>query len=582
VSGDIDVKLTGLAAEVWRDAVRGYVAPDGEGSLPRFTPVLPVWTTGVVAGLDVTSSFPAVTRALPALASASPVAASPSLGTSAAPAHRKTSAGPLRALTESFLRIGPEPDRPAVTLKNVFRLPDRLPGVRLPAEPELGTMARSAPTMTRLHTLAQWLGDEGQRVTSAGNLAPDAAADAARLLGVRPATLTLLWEYGLTAGWFELVDSADRRHTWAVPDRTAGRWADGDDRGALHAWAAVFAAVAAGTLDALADADPGAARKLDFVGQGAGLAVTLFLRRRDGMTAADARRFVRDGAVGRHLRSRRRRAWDAWVRKHGDPADQLLAELAELKAVTNLPNGSVELSPLSQWALRQQFAQDKIVVPLLSPMSPRMSGADLVALSDAVSPDELDAAFTTWTQGRDPDQAVRELLIYAGSVDPRGRLTAVGLARRIGGPGYRAWADAMRRDELRGYARVTLSMMAGDLPESALPLVLAPDPDDMTGLAADLLALAYGDGAPDPDDVAARFASAVPAGEEGWVLGLMALSPQPDVADVLDLLADCHPDRRLAREARKAARAQLRNRKALAHRALALPTISRNAGRSPP
>ena len=39
-----------------------------------------------------------------------------------------------------------------------------------------------------------------------------------------PATLALLWEYGLTAGWFELVDSADRRRTWAVTDKTAWRW----------------------------------------------------------------------------------------------------------------------------------------------------------------------------------------------------------------------------------------------------------------------------------------------------------------------------------------------------------------------
>lgn len=572
---DFDVKLTGLAADILRDAVRGYVAPDGGASLPSFTPILPVWTTGLVAGLDVTSSFPAVTRALPTLAAAGQASASPSRGKSAAStppgANRKSSAGPLRALTESFLRIGPEPAQPPVTLKNVFRLPDRLPGVRLPAEPELAATARSAPTMTRLHALAQWLGAEGQLVTSDGNLTPDAAANAARLLGVGPATLTLLWEYGLTAGWFELVDSADRRHTWAVTDKTARRWADGDDQGTLHAWAAVFAAVAAGTLDVLADADPGAARRLDFAGQGVGLVVTLFLHRRNGMTAADAQRFVRDGAAGHHPRSRRRRAWDSWVRHYGAPAGQLLAELAELRAVIRpgSPDGTVELTPLAQWALRQQFAQDNIVVPLLPPASPRMSGADLVALSDAVTPDELDAAFAAWTQGRDPDQGVRELLIYAGSVDPRGRLTAVGLARRIGAPGYRAWVDALRRPELSGYARVTLSMMAGDLPESALPLVLAPDPDDLTGLAADLLALAYEGGPPDPDNVADRFASAVPAGEEGWVLGLMAQSPQPDVADVLDLLANHHPDRRLAREARKAARAQLRNRKALSHRALA-------------
>ena len=105
--------------------------------------------------------------------------------------------------------------------------------------------------------------------------------------------------------------------------------------------------MAAGTLDVLADTDPGAARRLDFAGQGVGLVVTLFLRRRNSMTAADAQRFVRDGAAGRHPRSRRRRAWDSWVRHHGAPDGQLLAELAELHAVIRpgTPDGTVELTP---------------------------------------------------------------------------------------------------------------------------------------------------------------------------------------------------------------------------------------------
>ena len=71
-------------------------------------------------------------------------------------------------------------------------------------------------------------------------------------------------------------------------------------------------------------------------------------------------------------------------------------------------------------------------MPALRPPSPQMTAADLVALSDAVSEAEFDAAFVEWMRDRDPEQAARELLIYAGSVDPHGRLAAVDIARRIG------------------------------------------------------------------------------------------------------------------------------------------------------
>jgi len=81
----------------------------------------------------------------------------------------------------------------------------------------------------------------------------------------------------------------------------------------------------------------------------------------------------------------------------------------------------VQLTPLALWALRKQFMLDKISVPVLRPPSPQMSAAALIALSDALSDAEFDAAFVAWMRDRDPEQAVRELLIYAGSVDPRGR-----------------------------------------------------------------------------------------------------------------------------------------------------------------
>lgn len=532
---DFDAKLTELAADILRDAVRVY---DPSASFNS-------WNAAAVRSLDVTGSFAAVTGPFPAVTGSFPA-----------------TTGSFAALTGSFRAIMHEPDEPQVTtLKHVFNLPPRLPGVLLPPERELAMMARSAPIMTGLDALARWLGKDGRLVTDTDELTEADAADAARRLGIKRGPLSFLWEYALTSGWVELLDSEDGMRSWAVIGQTAWHWADGDDRGAVHVWAAVFAAVAATALPMGTRADRRAARKLNFEGQGAALPVMLFLTRQSGMTTRDVTDLVRDGAIGQRPSSRLKRAWDTWVRQHGDPAHHLLGELSATRAVTvRAVDGPVELTPLALWTLRSQFALDRVSVPLLIPPSPRMSAAALVALSDAVGAAELDAAFALWMRDRDPDQAVRELLIFAGSADASGRLAAVDIARRIGLPAYRAWRDAMDRPELRGYARITLSMMAADLPESTLPLILQPNPDDMAWLATDLLAMACGTDQPDPDEIAAQFTEAVPPGEEEWIFGLMAQSSHPDVARVLDVLSACHPDHRVARSARKAARAMVKNR----------------------
>jgi hypothetical protein len=570
---DFDTKLTGLAAEIFRDAVQVYDVYESARLL------LAAPGTGMFGGLQATGSFPAITGSFPVLPGSFPaVTALGSTSVIGATGDFKGVTGSFRAITEAFWAIGQELAEPTVTLKRAFKLPGTLPGVRLLPEAELAAMARSAPTMACLDGLAQWLGTNGRLVTDTDRLTKTDAAEGAQQLGIPLERLSFLWEYALTSAWFELRDSSDRRATWAVTGQTAWRWADGDDRGALHVWAAVFAAVAATTLDVMVDTDEAGARMLDFRGQGAALPVVLFLARRSGMTVGDVEDLVRDSAIGDRPATRLKRAWDAWVRHHGHPAHRLLGELAELHAVSVPPsaNGTVELTPLALWALREQFALDNISVRVLPPPSHRMSAAELVSLSDAVGDAEFDAAVATWTRSRDPGLAAAELLIYAGSSDPRGRLMAVDIARRIGVPGHRAWRDAMQRPELRGYARITLSMMGGDLLESTLPFVLEPDPDDRAWMAIDLLATAADADEPDPEKVAAQFTEAVPAGEEARIFGLMARSSHPDVARVLGVVSVYHPDRRVARQARKAARAIAKNRR-LAARGRHFPPVKQGA-----
>jgi hypothetical protein len=544
VAVDFDAKLTDLAAGILRDAAQVFGPGETERLIVGFNPVLSgmmgAATTGSLAA--VTGSFPTVTGSMPA-----------------------ASGSFTQAFTSAFKALvqGPEAE-PEATLRQMLRLPRRLPGVRLLAEPQLGAMARSVRTMTALDGLARWLGRGGRVVTADDELTSADAASACSRLGIPPGYLPYLWEYAITSGWFELVDSDDGSRTWAVVGKTAWRWAEGDNPGALHVWAAVFAAVAARALDVAAMSDAGASRKLSFQGQGVVLAIMLFLARRDGMTSREVADTVREGAIGKQPGSRARRAWDGWVRAHGDPARLVLNELAALGAVS-LPrtaDGPVVLTGLGCWALRELLRHEGISVPLLAVPSPSMNAADLVALSDSVSDAEFAAVFGPWVRDRGPDRAARELFVFAASSGPYGRLDAITLARRIGVPAHRAWRDAMQRTELRGYARITLTMMADHLPESTLPLVLQPDPNDLIGVATDLLELAASGDEPDPDEIAAEFAQAVPPGEEGWVFGLMSQSSHPEVARFLGMLSTYHPDRQIARDARKAARAMAKNRRA--------------------
>ena len=113
------------------------------------------------------------------------------------------------------------------------------------------------------------------------------------------------------------------------------------------------------------------------------------------------------GAIGDRPSSRARRAWDGWVRGHGDPARWLLSELAALRAVSppGADDGTIELTPLALWALREQLRLDGIEIPLLKATSAQMTAAALVTFADGVSDAEGEAEFASWVGARGPDLA---------------------------------------------------------------------------------------------------------------------------------------------------------------------------------
>jgi hypothetical protein len=446
-----------------------------------------------------------------------------------------------------------EDDDQDFNFKEAFGLPDRLPPMRLPSEAELAGMARGALMIGQLLALAAWLGT-GHAVTENVELAGAEAAEAAAALGIDGPRLDYLWQLALDAEFIEL----DEDETHAVPGEVAQAWPDGDDDEVLDIWEMVFALVM-GTLDIVASLDPRRSSELDFFGQGAMLAVMLFLARGDGLPVAEVSEAVRDAAVDELAPARAAKTWQSWVRAHGDPARLLLDQMVALGAV-RISDGEdgdlARLTPLGLAAMRTQFADSEVEVPLLPPAE-EMTAADLIAMADGAAEEEFRAETAAWLAHRTKESAARELLSVAAESDPASRVLAVAVVTELGSAAEPAWRDALGQRELRGYAKATLATLAeGDPATELLPGFELAD-DDLAWVFTDAL---VADGWDDVDDVdyepaalAKRIGEMIPAGREPAAFEMMARVPHPEAASVLTVIGRHHPDKKIAKAARKSA-----------------------------
>ena len=446
-------------------------------------------------------------------------------------------------------------------IKKALRLHEALPGVRLPSVGELAARARTAPLMTWLESLAAWVG-RGRAVTGAHALSKADVIDAARWLGTTDVQAWLLWGYGLAGRWVEVAPSGNGQAV-AVAGPTALSWARSDHAGILGIWSDVLVTVLASTLESAAELEPGGPGGADFRGLGALAAVRLFHARGDGGMPIDSvTEMIVRGAVGELAWSRSRKEADL-LAPAGDPVRVLVDQLAALAAIERSPMaGKIRLAPLALRVLRAEMLALGVDVPLVSASAADMTAADLLALNKGVSSPEFEAEADAWTAARGPRQAARELLTLAYGGDAATRLTAVRIVRSLGEAAAPEWRACMKWPQLKPYARIALAAFSNGMSDSTMPLVLEPSPDDLTWLAIDLLALACGEDDPDPDLIADQFGEAVPEGAERRIFDLMSQGTHPDVVRVLTVLGDHHPDRRIAREARKAARQAARFRSA--------------------
>jgi hypothetical protein len=465
-------------------------------------------------------------------------------------------------------------------LKEAFGLPDRLPPVRLPPEPELAAMCRAAPLLGRARRLAEWA-SPGRDLTWEEELTLADTVAVARELGIAvpvkaeaaealpgmpepPAITSMqdvpelarLWEIALDVGFLELDVGGDR----AEPGEVMGCWPGGTDEVALRVWGVALASVLS-RLEEDAVLDARRSRLLNFTGAGAALTVMLFLARAEGVPVSEASDLIREAATDDLAEARAARAWQSWTRRHGDPAEDLLGQLAELGAVS-LPdqppgqpsgessdNGPVaRLTPLGTWGMREQLSDEGVEIPLLLPPD-QMTAADLLAAVEDLDQEEIEAETAAWLELRPPDVAAGELLAAAADGDPGERLVAVETVNRLGAAAETAWRDALGRPELRAYAKIALTEIADGEPGVTVVAGLEPELADLAWLLIDLVA-ALSD---DPDELPQQIRHAIPPGADQQLFDAMSRSPHSDAADVLSLIGQHHPDKQIAKAARRSA-----------------------------
>ncbi|MBT2366737.1 hypothetical protein J7E88_15805 [Streptomyces sp. ISL-10] len=472
-----------------------------------------------------------------------------------------------------------------------------LPPVRLHSDAELARAALGAPLLARAVRLARWAG-QGTRVGVGGELVDEQLPEAAEVLGLAPddadgpAYASEAWRVAVDTGLVEVGapdDGDDDAHddagggavagtnlalvTGGSPQDVLGLWLDALD--------VVLADATAPVLDDIADVigedggidfealgwDPDA--EADFLD---GVLGNLYL-----LTVSDggdqpvplpvlAASMIVPDDMGEPTDDVLEQVSEAMMRLDDQfrllepiglveyrPVDEaLMAEEAE-GAETETPAededvsryGMVRLTPLGLYGIRSRMLEAGVDAPAVGDLAGK--GADVLLDRLTHFPETAARAETEqWLARRAPSAAARELLAAARGADrgaPLRRLhcqQALTLVGPHAEPEVRAVLDDA---ELGGLARVWLAEQgASDVP---------PPPESMIfWLAIDTIAAQL-----DADGEAEELRGLVEGlvGRHSGFFDAAWRVDHPRTADVLEAMGRLHSDRRLAKEARKAA-----------------------------
>ncbi|MCL3993424.1 hypothetical protein [Streptomyces lavenduligriseus] len=459
-----------------------------------------------------------------------------------------------------------------------------LPPARLHPEAELARAALSTPLLSRAARLARWAGPD-TRVDAGGTLVEEQLPAAAALLGLTgddaAAYASEAWRVAVDAGLVEIVD--EEAGTVRAGENLA--LLTGSPREVLAVWLTaletVLADAAVPDLDDLADAmDEGG--RVDFssldwdpqadadfldgvlgnlylltVGEdGAGespvplpaLAASMLVPDDMGEPTNDVLEQVSDAMM--RLDDQFRALEPAGLVAYQPVDEALMADADEEPAApvddTDVSRyGMVRLTPLGVYGLRARLLEAGFEAPVVGELADK--GAD--ALLDGTARFGQSAARAEtelWLARREPLAAARELLAAARGADAGGplrRLRCQQALSLVGAEAEPALREVLDDPELGGLARVWLS-------ERGAAGVPAPSQELVFWLTVDTLAAQLA--AEGNSEELRALVEGLAAQHSGFFAAAWRVD-HPATAEVLDAMGRLHPDKKVAKEARKAA-----------------------------
>jgi hypothetical protein len=219
-----------------------------------------------------------------------------------------------------------------------------------------------------------------------------------------------------------------------------------------------------------------------------------------------------------------------------------LEELAEWGVIAGSEDG-YELTPLGVWGIRELLLADGYTAPVVGELAERPAEELISGLAghrEATADDEIDL----WLARRSPEAAAGELIDVIAGGAAGARTVAAAVLHRVGPDAEPVVRTALEEPVVRPYATLWLQHN-GDTS-------IAPGRGEMQWIFADTVA-----GMLETEDPAEAVAAAVADAptdfdlrtivEEMWRLD------HPDVADVLGAIGSHHPDKDVAKAARKGA-----------------------------
>jgi len=477
-----------------------------------------------------------------------------------------------------------------------------LPPVRLPAEAELAREALAAPLFARAVRLARWAGP-GLRVGAGGELPDAEVREAAAELGLKEsaddegetrAVAGEAWRIAVDVGLVDVTapEEGDEELGTAAPSADLRLVTGGAPADVLELWAAACECVLSDAalpdmsalveqitageeldLDRLdwdpeADADflDGALGNLYLLtameGPGADGAVPLpalaaSLVVPDDMDEPTEEVLAEVSEAVLRLDEQFRMLEPVGVVAYRPVAEEILLEAAGAAPAADGAEddaddadvsryGVVRLTPLGLYALRRRMLAEGLVAPLVG----ELAGEDAYVLLDAL-PRLPDAVAQTeaeaWLEDRKPAEAAAALLDAARGADDRAparRLACQQALAVAGGEAEPAVRDVLHDRELGGLARVWLT-------ERGVAGVPQPSEDMVFWLAVDTVAAQLG-GLRDDTPELRELVEHLVAMHRGFFAAAWRVD-HPATPEVLEAMGRLHPDRQVAKDARKAA-----------------------------